>query len=144
MLAFSIIGFACLCTQMPKNAKEALKKSQAVFSGKIIAFEQEGINAIYTFQVERIWKGETHSELRVVDMTFKSSCDIGLRSGQRYVVFASSQFFSTDFPEGKYISPDKDGKPRLVADACSWTVNLADIERSKKVISKIGKGKPAN
>ena len=129
---------------MPKNAKEALKKSQAVFSGKIIAFEQEGINAIYTFQVERIWKGETHSELRVVDMTFKSSCDIGLRSGQRYVVFASSQFFSTDFPEGKYISPDKDGKPRLVADACSWTVNLADIERSKKVISKIGKGKPAN
>jgi len=137
--------FGCICSVPPKDAKEAKSRSQAVFSGEVISFEKEGDNGLFTFKVEKVWKGVTEKQLVLADLMYKSSCDNGLKVGQRYIIFASYQYFDLlSLPEGKYLSLDKNGKPRPVIDTCSWSTNLANIEQTKQVLKKIGKGRLVN
>ena len=142
LVANAIGVFGCICSAPPEDAKEAKRWSQAVFSGEVIAFEKEGDNGLFTFKVERVWKGVIEKQLVLADLMYQSSCDNGLKVGQRYIVFASYQFFDLlRFPEGKYLSLDKNSIPRPVIDTCSWSTNLADTKRSNLVLKKIGKGR---
>lgn len=138
-------SFGCICTIVPDDAKEAKSRAQAVFAGEVIAFEKEGDNGLFTFKVERVWKGVTEKQLVLTDLMYGSSCNNGLKVGQRYIIFASYQHFDLlRFPEGKYLSLDKNGKPRPVIDTCSLSTNLANEQRSKQVLKKIGKGRLIN
>lgn len=134
-------AFGCLCIG-PDNAKEAKGWAGAVFTGEIIAFEREGDNGLYTFKVERVWKGVSEEKIVLVDQMYQSSCDSGLKLGQRYIIFASYESFNPRTEKIEYLSLDKDGKPRPVIDVCSWSTNLANPEVNKKILRKIGKGRP--
>ena len=143
-MANAVTVFGCLCglADTPEDAKKAERKSQAVFSGEIIAFEKEGDVGLFTLKLEKVWKGVTEKQLVLADMMYQSSCDSGLEVGRRFIIFASYQHFDLlRFPEGKYLSLDKYGKPRPVIDTCSWSTNLENTEQSKQVLKKIGKGR---
>jgi len=111
-------SLACTCFG-PENPKENLEWADAVFSGKVISVEDGN----YTFEVERVWKGVSETQVVIKDFYAGSSCASGFQAGEQYVIFAYT---------GK---TDK----ILTVEPCTWNKRLAV---AKKVFRAIGKGKP--
>jgi hypothetical protein len=133
---------ACLCFG-PDGPKEAKKWADAVFSGEIIAFEKEGDSGLFTFRVERVWKGVTEQQLVLVDQVYKTNCGSGLKLGQRYIIFAMYEDLNPRTEKIEYLSLSEDGKPRPVIYPCGGSANLAS-PWAKKILKKIGRGRPLN
>jgi hypothetical protein len=137
--AFVIIAnqsaLGCLC--LPTSPKEALKYySDTVFSGKLIAI---GNNNSFTFKTESIWKGIPEREIVVKDDNVGSSCETAKYNiGERYLVFANSRNM-----EDNKVFVDEQNNPIIVVPSCSYTVSLSN-SNAKKILKKIGKGKPIN
>jgi len=145
LVAAKITAWGCVCVG-PDNPKEAKKWAQLVFSGEILAFEKEGDQGLFTFRVDRVWKGVAEKQIVLSDPMYGSDCSRGLKVGAHYIIFASYKRYDTPTPnpEGIYLSVDKNGKPRPAIDTCSWSTNLASIKQSKRVLKKIGKGRLIN
>ncbi len=114
---------ACPCFK-PDNAKDALRyRSDAVFSGKVIAAD----GADYTFKTERMWKGIINTEVVVRTFSTDDDCSIKLMVGEQYVVFAQKVNIK--------------GKNVLGLMPCNFTSNII-TDSGKKILKEIGKGKP--
>lgn len=137
--AFVIIAnhsaFGCLC--QPISPKKALKYwSDTVFSGKLIAI---GNNNYFTFKTEVIWKGIPEKEIVIKDDNVGSSCGtVKYNIGEQYLVFANSRNM-----EDNKVFVDEQNNPIIVVPSCSWNVSLSN-PNAKKILKKIGKGKPVN
>jgi len=75
-------SFACSCG--PSTVAEALKRANAVFIGRVIAIESDGVK----FKVVKYWKGADASIIKVYVRHLGSSCDPGIRKGRRFIVYA--------------------------------------------------------
>ncbi len=118
ILAFaSSQSFACVCVG-PESPKENLEWADAVFSGKVISAKE----GVYTFEVERVWKGVSESQVIVKDFSFGSDCGFNFQLNEQYVIFAYT------------------GKTEkvLTVDPCTWNQRL---KNAKKIFRSIGKGK---
>jgi hypothetical protein len=143
-------AFACVClgdSFIKDPIGNALKKAQAVFSGKVVSAEfrkgypnrvmEEEIRQtgkkvdyqvwVFTFEIERIWKGAKAAEITIVSDriktdsgTINSSCDYYLKKGERYLVYA--------YKENGF----------LRIDSCGRTQELFQAETDLK---RLGKGK---
>jgi hypothetical protein len=83
-LSASNTSYACKC-KFPTVA-EAFTKADAVFSGRVVAIETEGVR----FKVKRIWKGVKSPEIKVYVKLLGTSCDPGIRKGREFIVYAYS------------------------------------------------------
>jgi hypothetical protein len=141
ILVLNQIALSCVCAG-PDSPKEALKYwSDTVFSGEITAVEILKVDkskvAVLTFKVENAWKGVNTKEIVVRDYAFGSDCaPADFKVGERYIIFANSKN-SRDEP-----FKDDQNNPFISIDPCSWTANLANPAAKKKILNKIGKGKP--
>jgi hypothetical protein len=97
------IAFACSCSLPPIGKTETQliklerKKSQAVFSGKVIeiiapktASGEEAWVAEVRFKVMQTWKGVTTETVSVFTANICCICDYNFDVGERYLVYAYS------------------------------------------------------
>lgn len=131
----------CVCVG-PDGAKDALKNwSDVIFSGEVISNEKMQTDSVQvaflTFKIERVWKGVAAKEIVVRDYNVGLSCAVAdFKVGERYIVFANTKNYEgkpfTDSQNGSYIS----------LYPCNFTANLNNPKVKKKILNKIGKGKP--
>lgn len=143
ILVLNQIALSCVCFG-PDSPKKALKYwSDTVFSGEITAVEKLKVGnfqvAVLTFKVENVWKGVTTKEIVVRDYMSGSDCaSADFKVGEQYIIFANSKN-----DRGETFKDDQNN-PFISVDSCSWTANLANPKVKKKILNKIGKGKPIN
>lgn len=89
------VGLPCSC--LPSSAREAFAHATQVFSGHVMAFEdpyakdviQDSLSPVtITFAVERVWKGDVGSTVRVQTARGGESCGFAFRTGEQYLVYA--------------------------------------------------------
>ena len=127
LLAFSKNSYACSCAPprskvtVKKQVMEAQKKSQAVFTGKVLEItepsDQEFL--LVTIRVESNWKGaEGHT---TVIATGKGGGDCGypFRVGRKYLIYAYQA---------------NDGQ--LSTNVCLRTALLSDAKKDVAVLGK--------
>jgi hypothetical protein len=73
---------ACTCKLL--TVDEAFAKAEVVFSGRIVAIENDGVR----FKVKKAWKGVGSSEVKVFVKGIGTSCDPGIRKGRDLLVYA--------------------------------------------------------
>ena len=124
----------CDCAAQHSTVSEALKRHDAVFSGKVLQvkrpevitregrseFSSRGIEV--TFRVLRTWKSVDTEEVTIV--TPLSSCGYDFAVGEEYLVWANL---------------DRSSPARLAVGLCSRTGKLA---MATKDLRKLGKGRP--
>lgn len=83
---------ACSCEQPPAVSEE-LSRSDAVFSGKVIATDDK--LALFSpathsvvFQVARVWKGSGKSQIKIKTGQGGGDCGYDFNVGQEYLVYA--------------------------------------------------------
>jgi hypothetical protein len=111
LLFLSDAAFACRCP--PRKPSADISRYVAVFSGRVtkVTIKQpphEIGRYTVTFEVERVWKGETKKEVTLITRT--SSCDFRFREGESYLVFASILY------DGSGLTTHKCSRTGLVAD----------------------------
>ena len=114
-------AFACRC--LPRKPSADISRSVAVFSGKVIKVTFKPpyeVGRTVTFEVERVWKGETKKKITLI--TRMTSCDVRFREGASYLVFASMLY---------------DGSG-LTTHQCSGTGLVVD---RKQYLKLLGEGK---
>jgi len=88
-------AFACSCAS--STPEEALTRSDAVFSGKVIARHDPKAGArlrstadpiVWTFAVDRVFKGKVATQQKVISPASDASCGIAFKLGTRYQVYA--------------------------------------------------------
>jgi hypothetical protein len=93
---------ACSCTG--GTDAEKFKLAQAVFTGTLVGREEPNESAsvqssadpvIYTFAVDRVYKGTITNPQRVKSVVDGASCGLELRSNGPFVVFTSERPFVT-------------------------------------------------
>lgn len=99
---------------------QAYKNSKAIFAGKVTSVRTEGDERIFTFQVEKYWKG-TKSKTLEVRYYETMRYQAWLKVGGRYLVYARS---------------DENGT--LSDGRCSLTKNYSEASADLK---KLGKAK---
>lgn len=115
---------ACSCAPNPP-AKQALEKSGAVFTAKVVKMNDEaggaGIRREVTLEVIRVWKGVTAKSLTVSTAKSGAACGYGFQEGKSYIVYAHKG----------------DGE-KLFVSLCSRT---APLERAQGDVKELGEGK---
>lgn len=129
MIFHSSDVYACSCAQ-PQTVKDQFSRSEAVFSGKVLEVkEQKNVNGSMTkaalFDVSRIWKGGTESQIIIHTGSGGGDCGINFEKGKEYLVYAA--------PSSMY-----GGKELLVTIICDRTVAL---NQSQEDLAVLGEGK---
>lgn len=98
MLNFSPnTSYACSCV-VPGTAKEELKESAAVFSGKVINIAAENKFMLFqssadpiavTFEVQEWWKGNVQKKVTVYTAKSSASCGFEFALNNKYLVYAN-------------------------------------------------------
>ncbi len=78
---------ACSCLP-PPPPKVALSQSDAVFEGRPFATNVVGSMAEFSFEVDRVWKGELPARVTIKTATSSAACGRTYQIGQSYVVYA--------------------------------------------------------
>ncbi len=89
---FSVVDrvVACSCGT-PPPPKVALSKSDAVFTGKVVAIEGSATRAYYakvTLAVDRAWKGAVNRQTTIVTPVSDGMCRYPFKVGESYLVYA--------------------------------------------------------
>lgn len=119
---------ACNCV-FPSEPKEALQSADLVFSGKVVEIKsdvwenrQKGeiydFRKVVRFEVDRIWKGESKSQIIV--LTNYSTCGFEFKEGKSYFVYAYQD--------------DRTGKPEWHVSTCSRTGELSSATKDLEVL----------
>jgi hypothetical protein len=129
MIFHSSNVYACSCAQ-PQAVKDQFSRSEAVFSGKVLEVkEQRNVNGSMTkaalFDVSRIWKGGTDSQIIVHTGSGGGDCGFNFEKGKDYLVYAA--------PSSMY-----GGKELLVTIICDRTVGL---NQAQEDLAVLGAGK---
>jgi hypothetical protein len=123
------VGLACTCglpypnRTLKQQVIEARKKSEAVFSGKVIEVIEnpQVFYVIVKFKVQRSWKQISTDEVTVFTGRGNGDCGYRFEVGESYLVYAY-----------KY------NESELGTNICQRTMKLADAAEDLKVL---GKGK---
>jgi hypothetical protein len=107
---------ACMCPYVPPD--HAFAGAEAVFTGKVIRSSKSK----WTVEVDRVWKGEVESQIKLFDAHAGTSCSTrGFKKGRSYLFLVNIE--------------NKNGKIRYSPQVCNWTVAL----KSAKVAFTEGK-----
>lgn len=129
MIFHSSNVYACSCAQ-PQTVKDQFSRSEAVFSGKVLEVkEQKNLNGSMTkaalFDVSRIWKGGTESQIIIHTGSGGGDCGFKFENGKEYLVYAQPSTMYGD-------------KELLVTIICDRTVAL---DQAQEDLAVLGEGK---
>ena len=96
LLVFSESSYACSCELLPskdsikKQVKEAKKKSQAVFTGRVLEINEPSDTnfLLVKIRVESNWKGEERAEIVIVTGKGDGDCGFPFKVGESYLIYA--------------------------------------------------------
>ncbi|MGH9877062.1 MAG: hypothetical protein ACRD5H_05440 [Nitrososphaerales archaeon] len=110
-------AFACMCA-LSLNPHDELKKSTAVFYGKVIDVHEDASGNRYEvrFDVERSWKGVSGETVAIFTALDSDACGYAFEADEKYLVYA----YET---EGS-----------LYTTICSRTAPLADAQGDLNVL----------
>ncbi|MGH9922935.1 MAG: hypothetical protein ACRD38_09300, partial [Nitrososphaerales archaeon] len=82
-------AFACKCG-LPFNAQDELKRSAAVFSGKVTEIHEDALGNRYevAFHVERSWKGVSGEAVTIFTALESAACGYTFDADEKYLVYA--------------------------------------------------------
>ncbi len=120
LIIFPEKSYACDCINV--SAEDAFKKNDVVFEGKVIEVgRKEGIGIEVLFEVKKIWKGTTSSQIIVY--TNGGDCVFHFVEGGEYLVFSSQ----------------RGSEKQLHTHSCSRTKRLDEAGVDKVALSQIAK-----
>jgi hypothetical protein len=115
IVAFAASAFACDCIA-PPEPPEALKKSDAVFVGKVTSIARGNSHwRSVTFEVEKTWKGVEGKSVHVVTRLNSAACGFSFEDGKSYLVYAN--FVGGDGPDAKTLSTNICTRTTFVSEA---------------------------
>jgi hypothetical protein len=115
-----LITYACSCIPSPPVGEE-FERDSAVFSGSVLSIKEvkskfESIKI--TFQVDRIWKGISETEVSIYTRRDSASCGYSFKEGESYLIYAGNT-------EGK-----------LTTGLCSLTKELSSEDQDISILRK--------
>lgn len=127
LLVFSISSYACSCElplkkdSVKKQVKDAKKKSQAVFTGKVLEVTEplDKNFLLVKIRVESNWKGAESNEIVIVTGKGNGDCGYSFTVGQKYLIYA-------------YQTSDR----QLSTNICQRTALLSDAEKDIAILKK--------
>ncbi|WIG43559.1 cobalamin biosynthesis protein CbiN [Bacillus toyonensis] len=120
LIIFPEKSHACDCINV--TAEDAFQKNDVVFEGKVIEIgRKEGIGIEVLFEVKKIWKGTTSSQIIVY--TNGGDCVFHFVEGGEYLVFSSQ----------------RGSEKQLHTHSCSGTKRLDEAGVDKAALSHIAK-----
>ncbi|PKJ55884.1 cobalamin biosynthesis protein CbiN [Bacillus sp. SN10] len=120
LIIFSEKSYACDCINV--SAEDAFQKNDVVFEGKVIEVgRKEGGGIEVLFEVKKIWKGTTSSQIIVY--TNGGDCVFHFVEGGEYLVYSSQ----------------RGSEKQLHTNSCSRTKRLEEAGADKAVLSHIAK-----
>ncbi|KAA0748781.1 cobalamin biosynthesis protein CbiN [Bacillus sp. AY3-1] len=120
LIIFPGKSYACDCINV--SAEDAFQKNDVVFEGKIIGVgRKEGVEIEVLFEVKKIWKGTTSSQLIVY--TNGGDCVFHFVEGGEYLVYSSQ----------------RGSEKQLHTHSCSGTKRLDEAGAEKVALSQIAK-----
>jgi len=108
---------ACQCVVL--SPKDALKRADAVFTGKVTKILEGRLVNEVTIEVTANWKGISKKEVIIYAHIQRTACGYEFHAGENYLIYAQRH-------------SDMDV---LTTDACS-TMRLAEAEADLKVLGK--------
>ncbi|WP_158587546.1 hypothetical protein [Neobacillus notoginsengisoli] len=124
-MAAPSVSYACKCDRQLTVA-ENLEKSSTVFAGKVIEIKEKKQAGVVVemalFEVERIWKGPTDSQ--IILESIQSSCSFDFRKGEDYIVYAKP-------------NAELKNEAALTTGVCDRT---AALEKADEDLELLGKG----
>ncbi|HGH7179613.1 cobalamin biosynthesis protein CbiN [Bacillus luti] len=111
-------SYACECVKA--SPEEKLQNNDVVFEGKVLEVQEKDGKMKTLFEVKRIWKGTSSSQ--VIVYTSFSSCTFPFSEGGEYLVFSSYR-----------------GEEKLETSMCSGTKRLDEAGAEKVALSQIAK-----
>lgn len=119
------VADACSCLR-PPPPKEALKKSSAVFAGKVKSIKRVGMMNVVEIEISRTWKGTKGKTATVKTHVSSATCGYGFKTGEKYLVYCNA--------------PPKGAKKSKVfkTNICTRTKTLA---MAKEDMKELGEGK---
>ncbi|MEQ4205428.1 hypothetical protein [Actinopolymorpha sp. B9G3] len=114
---------ACACSCVPTNPAEAFARADAVFVGRVVdraskdrfPWESTGVE-VWTFEVERIYKGEVQRRQEIVTMESGASCGLELDGSGPFVIYATHDSFDIEPQRDQYAAGLCDGSQPLTAE----------------------------
>jgi hypothetical protein len=134
-------GPACACSCVATTPAQAFARADAVFVGRVVdraskdrfPWERTGV-AVWTFEVERIYKGEVQRRQEIVTMDSGASCGLELDGSGPFVIYATH--------DSSYIDPERD---QYAAGLCDGSQPLTPaVERSLAAQAPEGPIMPAS
>ncbi|MGW6192615.1 cobalamin biosynthesis protein CbiN [Bacillus cereus] len=120
LIVFPEKSYACDCINV--SAEDAFQKNDVVFEGKVIEVgRKEGGGIEVLFEVKKIWKGTTSSQIIVY--TNGGDCVFHFVEGGEYLVFSSQ----------------RESEKQLYTHSCSRTKRLDEAGADKVALSHITK-----
>lgn len=86
-VAFEKPSTFCECAKR-NDIKSEIEASDAIFVGEVIEIKNSQPDAIITFKVERIWKGDKTEKLLIFTDNRGKACGYNFKKGERYLVYA--------------------------------------------------------
>ncbi|PEK60937.1 cobalamin biosynthesis protein CbiN [Bacillus wiedmannii] len=120
LIIFPGKSYACDCINV--LAEDTFQKNDVVFEGKVIGVgRKEGVEIEVLFEVKKIWKGTTSSQLIVY--TNGGDCVFHFVEGGEYLVYSSQ----------------RGSEKQLHTHSCSGTKRLDEAGAEKVALSQIAK-----
>ncbi|HDR4863995.1 TPA: cobalamin biosynthesis protein CbiN [Bacillus cereus] len=120
LIIFPEKSYACDCIKV--STEDAFQKNDVVFEGKVIEVGRKaGVGTELLFEVKKIWKGTTSSQIIVY--TKGGDCMFRFVEGGEYLVF----------------STQRGSEKQLHTNSCSGTKRLDEAGADKAALSQIAK-----
>lgn len=120
LIIFPEKSYACDCINV--STEDAFQKNDVVFEGKVIEVgRKEGGGTEVLFEVKKIWKGTTSSQ--IIIYTNGGDCMFHFVEGGEYLVF----------------STQRGSEKQLHTNSCSRTKRLDEAGADKAALSQIAK-----
>lgn len=78
---------ACSCA-MPAPPEKAIDEADVVFEARPFGMTNDGQRARYSFEVDRVWKGEVGASAEISTALHSATCGRGYQIGTQYLVYA--------------------------------------------------------
>lgn len=88
--SYATLALACSCKE-PGPVADELKRSDAVFDGKVLKIETVDGTQVVIFEVQAAWKGAEAKQYALSVSPNKFQCDYTFKKGKRYLVYANKR-----------------------------------------------------